>query len=65
MLFRSVKGIVEKLGTADCLVMGSDFPHAEGVPEPRDFYKEALTDVAPEVVQAVMYDNGRRLMPRN
>jgi hypothetical protein len=24
-----VKGIVEKLGTADCIVMGSDFPHAE------------------------------------
>ena len=59
-----VKGIVEKTGTADCLVMGSDFPHAEGVPEPRDFYKEALTNVPADIVRAIMYDNGRRLMPR-
>lgn len=59
-----IKGIAEKLGTADCLVMGSDFPHAEGVPEPRDFYKEALTNMSPELVHAIMYDNGRRLMPR-
>jgi predicted TIM-barrel fold metal-dependent hydrolase len=60
-----VKGIVEKIGTADCLVMGSDFPHAEGVPEPRDFYKEALVSVAPDTARAIMYDNGRRLMPRS
>jgi predicted TIM-barrel fold metal-dependent hydrolase len=59
-----VKGIVEKIGTADCLVMGSDFPHAEGVPEPRDFYKEALANMAPDTARAIMYDNGRRLMPR-
>ena len=38
-----VKAIVDKIGTADCLLMGSDYPHAEGVPTPRDFYKEALT----------------------
>jgi predicted TIM-barrel fold metal-dependent hydrolase len=59
-----VKDTVEQLGGADCLVMGSDFPHAEGVPEPRDFYREALTDMPAEIARAVMYDNGRRLMPR-
>ena len=58
-----VKGVAEKIGSADCLVMGSDFPHAEGVPEPRDFYAQALTSMPPETARAVMYDNGRRLLP--
>jgi predicted TIM-barrel fold metal-dependent hydrolase len=58
-----VKGIVEKIGSADCILMGSDYPHAEGVPEPRDFYKEALTQLPPDQVRAIMYDNGRRFMP--
>ena len=32
--------IVENLGGDDrCLVMGSDFPHAEGIAEPADFEK--------------------------
>ncbi len=60
-----VKGIVEKLGRADCLVMGSDFPHAEGVQAPRDFYREALADVPPDIARAIMYDNGRRLLPKD
>jgi len=58
-----VKSVVERIGTSDCIVMGSDYPHAEGVPEPRDFYKEALTELPPETARAIMYDNGRRLMP--
>jgi predicted TIM-barrel fold metal-dependent hydrolase len=59
-----VKTIVEKIGTADCILMGSDYPHAEGVPEPRDFYAEALTGMPDAQVRAIMYDNGRRLLPR-
>lgn len=59
-----VKSVVEQIGTADCIVMGSDYPHAEGVPEPRDFYAEALTDLPTDVARAIMYDNGRRLVPR-
>ena len=31
-------GMVEKLGTTECLLMGSDWPHAEGLREPADFY---------------------------
>ncbi len=58
-----VKGVTEKLGSADCIVMGSDFPHAEGVPQPRDFYSAALSSVAPAAARAIMHDNGRRLMP--
>ena len=59
-----VKGIVERIGGADCLLMGSDYPHAEGVPTPRDFYTEALTGLPESDVRAIMYANGRRLLPR-
>ena len=44
--------------------MGSDFPHAEGVVTPRHFVGEALKQVAPDDVRAIMYGNGRRLIPR-
>jgi predicted TIM-barrel fold metal-dependent hydrolase len=59
-----VAGIVEKIGTSDCILMGSDYPHAEGVPEPRDFYTEALQGVNDSDVRAIMFDNARRLIPR-
>jgi predicted TIM-barrel fold metal-dependent hydrolase len=34
-----VPWIVEQLGHADSIVMGSDYPHAEGIAEPADFAK--------------------------
>lgn len=43
--------------------MGSDYPHAEGVPTPQEFYTEALTELTPEQARAIMHDNGRRFMP--
>jgi len=58
-----VGGIIDKAGTADFLLMGSDYPHAEGVPAPRDFAAEALRGVSPANVAAVMHGNGRRLLP--
>ncbi len=30
--------LVNSLGTTECLVMGSDWPHAEGLKEPADFF---------------------------
>jgi predicted TIM-barrel fold metal-dependent hydrolase len=57
-----VKSIVEKIGTSECVLMGSDYPHAEGVPEPRDFYAEALTELPEADVRAIMYENGKRFM---
>ena len=42
--------IVENLGYDDCIVMGSDYPHAEGLAEPADFVK--LLDPLPADVQA-------------
>jgi len=59
----NVKKIIDAIGTDMCLLMGSDYPHAEGVPTPRDFAEEALAELAPEQVRRIMYDNGRRLIP--
>jgi len=58
-----VKTIVEQLGTADCILMGSDYPHAEGVPTPRDFVAEALAGLSPAQIRGIMHDNGRRFFP--
>jgi predicted TIM-barrel fold metal-dependent hydrolase len=59
-----VKKIVDTMGTDSCLLMGSDYPHAEGVPMPRDFASEALGGLAPDQVRRIMYDNGRRFLPK-
>ncbi len=58
----NVKDIVDRIGTSDCLLMGSDYPHAEGVPEPRDFYDEALTELPAKQAREIMYENGKRFM---
>jgi len=58
-----VKSIVEEIGTAECLLMGSDYPHAEGVPTPKDFFSEALTELPDNQVLQIMHDNGRRFLP--
>ena len=42
--------------------MGSDYPHSEGVPEPRDFAEEALEGASDDDSRKVMYENGMRLM---
>jgi predicted TIM-barrel fold metal-dependent hydrolase len=55
--------IVEQTGSADFLLMGSDYPHAEGVPEPIDFASEACGPLSAEDTRKIMYDNGRRFMP--
>ena len=56
--------IVQNLaGDASCLVMGSDFPHAEGLAEPRDFEK-LLEPLSPVTRRAIMRDNASRLLHR-
>jgi len=59
-----VATLADKLGGTDMFVMGSDYPHAEGVAAPRDFAAEALAGLPGEKVQAIMYGNGRRLLQR-
>ena len=53
--------IVRDLPDADCLVMGSDFPHAEGLAEPAGF--AALLDGLPGAQQRqILRDNAAKLL---
>ena len=46
----------------DRLLLGSDWPHAEGVVEPIDFVAESLAWAAPEVVRRIARDNAVELV---
>ena len=50
-----------RLGTVDCLLMGSDWPHAEGIREPAGFYAkvEALGE---DARRRFLRDNGLTLL---
>ena len=58
-----VPWIVEQLGTADSLVMGSDWPHAEGIAEPADFVK-LLDTLDSDTQYRIMRGNADALLPR-
>ncbi len=52
--------VVKNLGQHQSIVMGSDFPHAEGLAEPADFAK--LLDPLPEAVQrAILRGNAEKV----
>ena len=53
--------IVDRLGYDECLLMGSDYPHAEGLAEPADFVKllDPLDDAAKK---RIMRDNADALL---
>lgn len=57
-----LKSIVEQVGNADWILMGSDYPHAEGVEEPRMFAEEACVGLSQEDARKIMYENGMRFM---
>jgi predicted TIM-barrel fold metal-dependent hydrolase len=57
-----IRGIIDQSGGHEFLVMGSDWPHAEGVAAPADFVGEALTSLSEDQVRAIMYDNPRRFL---
>jgi predicted TIM-barrel fold metal-dependent hydrolase len=59
----NVKKIIDELGSTDSILMGSDYPHPEGVAAPRDFVEESLGGLTVQEAQKVMYSNGRRMMP--
>jgi predicted TIM-barrel fold metal-dependent hydrolase len=49
----------------DRLLFGSDWPHAEGLPEPRDFAWDLRRHHFPEEdIRHIMQDNGRELTLR-
>jgi len=55
-----IVSLVELIGV-DRVVLGSDYPHPEGLKNPADF-AEALTPLPDADVQRVMRANGRRLL---
>jgi predicted TIM-barrel fold metal-dependent hydrolase len=55
-----VPALAEAIG-ADRVLFGSDFPHAEGLAEPRDFV-ESLAGLPEGEVRAIMRDNLRGLL---
>ncbi|MCH2171761.1 amidohydrolase [Myxococcota bacterium] len=58
----NVDGLKELMGT-DRLLMGSDWPHAEGLPLPSDYIRE-LKNFQSDEIRAVMRDNGLALVQR-
>ena len=58
----NIKLMIEQTGSADWIFMGSDYPHAEGVEEPRVFANEACQGIAPGDVRKIMYENGMKFM---
>lgn len=57
-----VAGIVDQVGTDRFIVMGSDYPHSEGVAEPRLFASEALQSMDDDQIRHVMYENGKKFI---
>ena len=53
-----IRTVIDQSGSGDFLVMGSDYPHAEGVPVPRDFVNEACRGLTGDEVRKVMHTNG-------
>lgn len=60
-----IKGIVAQIGgDASTILMGSDYPHAEGVARPRDFIAEGCKGLTDAQTEQIMYSNGRRMLPK-
>ena len=55
--------IVDQLGTADSIVMGSDWPHAEGLAEPKDFAK-LLDPLDDDTKSRIMHGTAEQLFAR-
>ncbi len=56
-----VVALADRLGTTDSLLMGSDWPHAEGMREPADFF-DRVSALGDERRRAFLRDNGLRLL---
>jgi predicted TIM-barrel fold metal-dependent hydrolase len=52
---------VERLGHADSIVMGSDYPHAEGAARPQD-YAHGLAGLSADDIHKIMRGNGLRVV---
>ena len=54
--------IARDLPDVDCLVMGSDFPHAEGLAEPAEF-AGLLAGLTGQQQRQILRDNAAKLFP--
>ena len=59
-----VKGIVEKIGGAECILMGSDYPARGRRAEAARLLHGGVDELSADDARAIMHDNGRRLLPR-
>ena len=57
-----LKNVIEQSGGHEWIINGSDYPHAEGVPTPREFADEACKGLTAEQTAGVMYGNARRFV---
>jgi predicted TIM-barrel fold metal-dependent hydrolase len=57
-----IAGVAELIGV-DRLVMGSDYPHTDGLAEPVTF-ADHLKAFSPEAIHRIMRDNARDLVTR-
>ncbi len=53
--------VIQEIGTSDCIVLGSDWPHPEGLKEPEEFF-ESLKTLSPTTQREIMRDTGRSLI---
>ncbi len=60
----NIKKVVDEIGTTDPILMGSDYPHAEGSPTPAEFVQQGCAGLTLEQLEAIMHTNGRRMLPR-
>lgn len=58
-----IPGIVDRLGHADSIVMGSDWPHAEGMAEPAEF-ERLLEPLSEDTIDRIMYRTADELFTR-
>lgn len=58
----NLKLMIDQTNNSDWLMMGSDYPHAEGTETPRHFAAEACRDLTEEQTRKVMYENGMNFM---
>jgi predicted TIM-barrel fold metal-dependent hydrolase len=58
-----VTSLVQRLGYHESLVMGSDYPHAEGLANPADFRK-LIPTLSEQVQDDIMYGNAQQLISR-
>ena len=58
-----IPSIVERMGHADSIVMGSDWPHAEGLAAPAKF-AELLDPLDAETIDRIMHRTAEDLFAR-